>query len=132
MARAKFLGAAVALAGLGTLAYLGLRSSSAPLQAEPPAGAAAEYARAVEFARDPGDLPRAVEAYRRALALEPSMAEAHYGLGLALLRSGDGEGAAAEIESALSLAPPDAAWRPDAENALVGALLLRSKERAGK
>ena len=62
---------------------------------------------------------KAAEAYRRALELDPAMAEAHYGLGYALLQTGDLDGSAAELEAALSSAPPDAPWRRDAEDALV-------------
>ena len=57
-------------------------------------------------------------------------AEEHYELGLALLRSGDAEGAVAEIEAALSLAPPEASWRKEAEDAMVLALLRRGKREA--
>jgi Flp pilus assembly protein TadD len=101
--------------------------ASAPRQAIAPRSAAEWYERGRELASDSRNLPGAIEAYREALALEPQHAEAHYGLGLALLQSGDAEGAAAEIESALSLAPQGASWRQDAENALVLALLRKPR-----
>ena len=93
-----------------------------------PRTAADWYGRGRGLAQGSRDLPGAIAAYREALALDSQMGEAHYGLGLALLESGDVEGAAAELESAVSLAPPDASWRKDAENALVLALLRKSGE----
>jgi Flp pilus assembly protein TadD len=142
MIRPGQLGTALILALLAigaTVWVLGHRSdlAAAPAPAEssslPPAPASAHawYDRGNDLARGDGDLSAAIEAYRRALVLAPEMAEAHYALGLALLRSGDGEGAVAEIESALGLAPSDASWRPDAENAMVRALLLRSRPATG-
>ena len=70
------------------------------------------------------------DAGRQEPAPVPVSAEEHYELGLALLRSGDAEGAVAEIEAALSLAPPDASWRKEAEDAMVLALLRRGKREA--
>ncbi len=85
------------------------------------------YARGNDLLHDSKDLHGAVEAYRKAVDLAPAMAEAHYGIGYALLQLGDAEGAAAELESALSLAPADASWRQDAENALVLAHLRKAQ-----
>jgi len=104
-----------------------LGSADAPRRPIAPPSAAEWYARGRDLALRSGDVRGAIEAYREALALEPGRAEAHYGLGLALLQSGDAVGAAAEIESALSLAPEGASWRQDAENALVLALLRKPK-----
>jgi tetratricopeptide (TPR) repeat protein len=64
------------------------------------------------------DLRGAEEAYRRAIEYEPSLAEAHFDLGLVLLDLNEPEEAAAAIESSLSLAPENASWRAEAENAL--------------
>jgi tetratricopeptide (TPR) repeat protein len=61
----------------------------------------------------------AAEAYRRAVDERPLMPEAHYNLGLDLLDLGEPEDAAAAIESSLSLAPPNAGWREQAEEALL-------------
>jgi tetratricopeptide (TPR) repeat protein len=61
----------------------------------------------------------AEEAYRRAIDERPLMPEAHFNLGAVLLDLGEPEEAAAAIESSLSLAPPDASWRPQAEEALL-------------
>ena len=98
-----------------------------PQQALPSRTATELYAFGNELARGGRDLPGAIEAYGEALSLDPGMPEAHFGLGLALLQSGDAEGAAAEIESALSLAPLDATWRQDAEDALAVAYLHRAQ-----
>ena len=103
--------------------------ASPPRTAIPARSAAEWYELGRHLATVARDLPGAIVAYREALALDPQQAEAHYGLGLALLQSGDAEGAAAEIESALSLAPADASWRPDAENAMVHALLRKSNDK---
>jgi len=128
MTRARMLGLAGALLILaigGVWATLGVRSASSTttIVARSPAE---WYERGRELALRSRDRPGAIAAYREALALDPEMGEAHYGLGLVLLESGDVEGAAAELESAVSLAPPEASWRKDAENALVLALLRKS------
>jgi len=65
------------------------------------------------------DYRGAIEAYRRAIDERPKLAEAHFALGAVLLDVGEPEDAAAAIESSLSLAPPDASWRADAEQALL-------------
>jgi Flp pilus assembly protein TadD len=70
------------------------------------------------------------EAYVKALELEPGHVEAHLNLGLVLLELGDAEGARAELESALSLAPPDAPWRATAQEGLVRAHVALSKKSA--
>ena len=124
MNRARLFGTAAALLILAAAAFWWTRR---PQPAADPRTAAQWYERGRELAQDSRDLPVAIAAYRTALALEPGSAETHYGLGLALLHSGDAEGAAAEIESALSLAPPDAAWRKEAEDAMVLALLRKGK-----
>lgn len=71
------------------------------------------------------DLRGAEEAYRRAVELDPKHAEAHFALGSVLLDLRAPVEAAAALESALSLAPPDAIWRKDAEAALARAHLLK-------
>jgi tetratricopeptide (TPR) repeat protein len=53
-----------------------------------------------------GRIPRAVEAFQRALILLPGSADAHYVLGLALLKlPGRADDAVAQLEEALRLAP---------------------------
>jgi superkiller protein 3 len=53
-----------------------------------------------------GNTPRAIEAFQRALILLPGSADAHYVLGLALLRlPGRTDDAVAQLEEALRLAP---------------------------
>lgn len=69
----------------------------------------------------------AVTALRKAIELRPGFAEAHFALGTVLVELGDVDGGSAEVEAALSLAPQDAPWRRDAENALV---LAHLKKRA--
>lgn len=70
--------------------------------------------------------PRGAEtALRKALELRPGLAEAHFALGAALVELDDLDGGSAELEAALSLAPADAPWRQDAENALVRAHLQK-------
>ena len=132
MTRARFVGAAVILAILATV---WLRIAHKPVPADPPRQAAVPHTAAEWYEQgrartvDSRDLPGAIAAYREALSLDPGMGPAHFGLGLALLQTGDAEGAAAEIESAISLAPPDAGWRKDAENALVLALLRKDENK---
>ena len=75
------------------------------------------------------DYRGAVEAYRRAIDERPSLAEAHFALGAVLLDIGEPDDAAASIESSLSLAPPNASWRADAEEALLVAR-TRAAQRA--
>ena len=75
------------------------------------------------------DYRGAIDAYRRAIDERPLLAEAHFALGAVLLDIGEPDDAAASIESSLSLAPPDASWRPDAEEALLVAR-TRAAQRA--
>ncbi len=84
------------------------------------------YARANALLNDAKDFRGAAEAYRQAAELAPEMGEAHYGRGFALLQLDDLDGAIPELESALSLAPEKAAWRTDAQNALVLANLKKT------
>ena len=51
------------------------------------------------------DLGAAQSAFREALRLKPTYAEAHYNLGLALRQSGNSEESRTEIEKAYQLAP---------------------------
>jgi tetratricopeptide (TPR) repeat protein len=88
--------------------------------------ASAWYERGDELLKRAKDLRGASEAYRKAAELAPEMGVAHFGLGYTLLDLGDVDGAIAELESALSLAPPDAPWKKDAENALVLAHIRKS------
>ncbi|HLX06747.1 MAG TPA: tetratricopeptide repeat protein [Thermoanaerobaculia bacterium] len=70
------------------------------------AGAAADwYEHAVEL--EAGDPAAAVKAYRRALALDPDLADAHLNLGRLLHEAGDLEGAEMHYRQALALDPDD-------------------------
>lgn len=55
---------------------------------------------------DQGDFERAMEEYRRALAVEPDYARAHFKLGKALQQIGRAEDAKREFDEVLRLAPP--------------------------
>jgi Flp pilus assembly protein TadD len=73
---------------------------------------------------------QAADELRKAIELDGQSPQAHYDLGLTLLQMGDFEGASAELQAALSLAPADVEWRTAAENALVEAhLRQRDRER---
>jgi tetratricopeptide (TPR) repeat protein len=52
-----------------------------------------------------GDIPRGIEACRKAIKLDPDMAEAHLNLSLGLLRNGEAEAALASGLTALRLRP---------------------------
>lgn len=56
--------------------------------------------------------PAARLAFARSAALAPDSNAPAYFLGLAMLRSGDPDGALAEWRGALAAAPADASWRP--------------------
>src|SRR5258708_16069017 len=58
---------------------------------------------------DAGELPRACDLYRRALALAPSYAKAHINLGIALEVMGDAAGAIGSYEQALAGDPANPA-----------------------
>jgi tetratricopeptide (TPR) repeat protein len=60
--------------------------------------------------RGDDDTQRAIAAFRKAVELKPDYREAHKQLAFALLGAGDPEGAKAELEACLRLAPdaPDA------------------------
>ncbi len=94
-----------------------------------PSTAQGWYDRADDLLKRAGDVPGASVAYRKAAELAPAMGEAHFGLGYTLLELGDVDGAIAELESALSLAREGAAWKQDAENALVLAHLRKSQAK---
>ena len=71
-----------------------------------------------------GQVPRARAAYEAALALDPSLAEAHNDLGTLLAQDGDMDGAIARFRQALAATPE----YPDALNNLGYALLLTGHE----
>jgi cytochrome c-type biogenesis protein CcmH len=73
--------------------------------------------------------PAARLAFDRSAALAPTSAAPGYFLGLALLRSGDQEGALAEWQDVLAKAPPNASWRPYVEN---GIMLIENARRAAR
>jgi tetratricopeptide (TPR) repeat protein len=136
---------AIALLGLGGVVFLLVAKhvaqpkvkSPAPVQLGPtaaprqtpgePRTAGEWYAHANALLNDAKDYRGAAEAYARAAELAPEMGEAHYGRGFALLQLDDLDGAIPELESSLSLAPEKAAWRTDAQNALVLANLKKTR-----
>jgi tetratricopeptide (TPR) repeat protein len=67
------------------------------------------------------DVRGAEEAYLRAIERSPGLVEAQFRLGAVLIELARYEEAIASLESALSLAPPDAPWRAQAEAALIEA-----------
>jgi len=71
-----------------------------------------------------GQAPRARAAFEGALALDPSLAEAHNDLGTLLAQGGDLDGAIARFRQALAATPE----YPDALNNLGYALLLTGRE----
>jgi cytochrome c-type biogenesis protein CcmH len=72
--------------------------------------------------------PAARLAFDRSRQLAPTSPAPGYFLGLAMLRSGDPEGALAEWREVLAKAPADASWRPRVED---GILLIESARRRG-
>lgn len=76
------------------------------------------------------DARAALEAYRKATEFAPQMGEAHFNLGAVLMELGDYDTAIVAIQAALQVAPPNAPWRKDADNALSLAH-LRAAEKKG-
>ena len=74
-----------------------------------------------EVCRRGGDLTRAVDLYRRAVAIAPSDRDARYNLAVTLQEAGHGNQAFAALKDAIRLDP----GRPEAHNALGIALALR-------
>lgn len=64
-----------------------------------------------------GDLEGAIAAYRTAIRLKPDLADAHYNLGVALIRTGRRVEAAREFREYLRLTPATPANRPWIERA---------------
>ncbi|MEO5640477.1 MAG: tetratricopeptide repeat protein [Sphingomicrobium sp.] len=63
--------------------------------------------------------PAARVAYARAIAISPASPGPRFFLGLALLRSGDRDGAIEQWRAVLATAPPNAIWRPMVESGIV-------------
>ena len=63
---------------------------------------------ALEHRGEPGDIDAAVELYRRAVADDPTLADAHYNLGVLLASCGSTAEAIAEFQSALKCKPDKA------------------------
>ncbi len=74
-----------------------------------------------EVCRRGGDLARAIELYRRAVAIAPSDRDARYNLAVTLQEAGRSDEAFAALKDAIRLDP----GRPEAHNALGIALALR-------
>ncbi len=72
--------------------------------------------------------PAARLAFARSAALAPNSPAPGYFLGLAMLRSGDPDGALAQWNGILAKAPPNASWRPMVED---GIALIQSARRDG-
>ncbi len=68
-----------------------------------------------------GDLARAIEEYRAALAAKPDYAQARYNLGTALQAQGNVEQAIQELRRAIDLDPSDASAHYNLGNALLSA-----------
>jgi len=83
------------------LVLLGLGVVALPAQESPAAVAFRDGAAAQQR----GDLDRAAEAYRRAIEIEPALAEAHANLGAVLARLGRYEEAVSSVERALAINP---------------------------
>ena len=105
-------------AGLDTEAIVAFERAS---QASP---SAAVLYRLGTLLTKSGQVPRARTAYEGALALDPSLAEAHNDLGTLLAQDGDLDGAMARFRQALAAT----ADYPDALNNLGYALLLSGRE----
>jgi Tfp pilus assembly protein PilF len=67
--------------------------------------------------------------YRTALAARPEWAEAHFHLGVTLLRQGRFDEVPITVKRALDLAPPDAPWRSEAMRVLE---IARARPPAGE
>ena len=63
--------------------------------------------------------PAARLAFARGIALSPHAAGPRFFLGLALMRSGDRDGARQQWQAILATSPADASWRPMVEGGLV-------------
>ncbi len=70
--------------------------------------------------------PAARLAFARGMALSPHAAGPRFFLGLALMRSGDRDGARQQWQAILATSPADASWRPMVEGGLI---LLRGDAR---
>ncbi len=81
---------------LASLGVVALRAQESPAAAAFRDGAAAQQR---------GDFDNAAEAYRRAIEIEPKLAEAHANLGAVLARLGRYEEAVSSIERALAINP---------------------------
>jgi tetratricopeptide (TPR) repeat protein len=113
------------LAGLGRVEEASKEYATLLERSPRDAGLWLEFGR---LAREQRRDPRGAElAFRKAVELLPDSAEAHGSLGLALFDLGDHEGASAELQAALSLAPSDAPWRAEVERVLV---LAHLRQRA--
>jgi tetratricopeptide (TPR) repeat protein len=128
--------AIIGMAGLVFLVYARylIRPAAKPGGAKPVAAKHSEprtarewYARGNDLLTLARDYRGAAEAYGHATELAPSMGEAHYGRGCALLELGDYDGAIPELESAYSLAPEGATWKVDAQDALERAHLQKNR-----
>ena len=76
-----------------------------PAAASGPGTALEWFERGCQLDIEDGTLEEAIEAYRRALALDPTLADAHCNLGTAWYNRGDREAARASYEAALAQYP---------------------------
>jgi cytochrome c-type biogenesis protein CcmH len=78
----------------------------------PPAGNAEAALNEGKQAFTQQDFPKAIDAFKKALAADPNNAEAHAYMGFILIQAGHGDGALMAFDKALSIAPnfPMALW----------------------
>jgi tetratricopeptide (TPR) repeat protein len=93
------------------LLVLWLQAACAQTSQPAPSGEADGYLREGIAAQQRNDLNAAIDAYRKALAINPKLAEARANLGAALSSAGQFDAAIAEYTKALSSAPGNTAVR---------------------
>ncbi len=103
--KAQLVAVVVALGALGAAVLQFAPSSRAPLTAEQRARLQELRNLGKAFYENPGAQTQAVDALRKALEINPSSAQEHLNLGLALLRAGQSEEGVAEIEKAKQIDP---------------------------
>jgi tetratricopeptide (TPR) repeat protein len=103
--KAQMLAVVVVLGALGAATLQFVPTSRTPLTPEQRARLQELRNLGKAFYENPGAQSQAVEALRKALEINPTSAQEHLNLGLALLRAGEGPQGIAEIEKAKQLDP---------------------------